>query len=129
MGSEFTFYEYVDSGGRSVVGPWLRDDVPAKVRANFHKWMLNLEEWPIDRWSMPYTRHVGDGLFELRVQDEDGQQYRILYAHTKNRKPTLLHGFFKPDEKLPPGDKRIAARRRADLFANLAERQVEYRYD
>lgn len=122
MGSEFTFYEYVDSGGRSFVGPWLRDDVSVTVRANFHKWMLHLE-------GMPHTEHVGDGLFQLRTHDKSGSQYRILFAHTPNQRPTLLHGFFKPDKKLPPGDKAIAAERRADLLANLAEHQVEYRYD
>ena len=129
MGSEFTFYEYVDSGGRSFVGPWLRNDVSATVRAKFHKWMLNLEGMPLAMWSMPMVKPVGGGLFQLRTHGQSRQQYRILFTHTPNQRPTLLHGFFKPDKKLPPGDRAVAQARRVALLANRDEHQVEYRYD
>jgi phage-related protein len=50
---------------------------------------------------MPYSRPLGDGIFELRVQAE-GNAYRVLYFFFVGRKIVFTHGFTKKTQQTPP---------------------------
>lgn len=129
MGSEYTFYDYVESGGEGVVHAWLRE-IPAMVRKKFNTQIGYFEATHHAQWSRPYVAPVGDGLLEIRVEGDDGRNYRILLTHTPSRKPTLLHGFIKPGDPIPPQDRARAKARRAEVRGTDPEsHRVEYRHD
>ena len=101
MGSEFTFYDYVDSAGDNVIRAWL-EALATKPRARFKKWLLHLEGTSHGQWTRPYVDTLDgycQGLFEVRVSLD--RQYRMLGAHMgESKTPTLLHCFIKPEERV-----------------------------
>ena len=129
MGSEFTFYDYVD-GDRNAIRDWLYDEreVSKKARAKFQNGMLNLEGWPPPWPERPYYARLDgqcDGLFELRVPLD--KQYRILGFHF-GRTPTLLHCFVKSGARVPPAECERANAKRARVMADPAKYRVEHYY-
>ena len=66
-----------------------------------------LEEFGNDL-SMPHSRHLTDGLLELRIRGT--RELRIFYCFHRN-KVFLLHAFIKKQQKTP--DKEIARARTA----------------
>lgn len=63
---------------------------------------------------MPYTRAMGDGLFELRLKAEDGIA-RVFYCTMVGRKIVILHQFIKKSDKTPPKELAIARRRMKEV--------------
>jgi phage-related protein len=59
---------------------------------------------------MPYTRAMGDGLFEIRAYGREGIA-RVFYCRAVGRKIVMLHGFVKKTDKTPPKELKIATRR------------------
>lgn len=102
MGSEFTFYDYMEER-ENLVRKWLKL-LSAPVQAKFAKWLLHLEATPITVWRRPYVALLSghcSGLFEVRVRDPKGSstQYRLLGCHGPGKQlPTLLYGFIKPGD-------------------------------
>lgn len=63
------------------------------------------------RLNMPLSKHLGGGLFELRVRGR--QEVRIIYTFHQDR-AVLLHGFLKKSPSIPKRDLEKARQR---LFA------------
>jgi len=61
----------------------------------------------------PHAKHVGGGLWELRIRS-GRNAYRILYFLHADGAFVLLHALQKKQHRLPPGDIEIAEKRRAD---------------
>ena len=59
---------------------------------------------------MPYTRPMGDGLFEIRAHGREGIA-RVFYCTAMERKIVMLHGFVKKTDKTPEKELKIATRR------------------
>ena len=82
MGSEFTFYDYVDESGVNTISAWLKS-LGAKGYAKFDTRILNLEATPKGQWRRPgvdtLSKECG-GLFEIRVK-VDRVQRRLLGFH------------------------------------------------
>lgn len=57
------------------------------------------------RLSLPHTKKISSGLFELRVRGK--QEVRILYSFYENQ-AVLLHGFIKKSAKIPKKEINIA---------------------
>jgi hypothetical protein len=116
MGTEHTFYDYVDANGRNTIHAWL-NSIPLPVKGKLNKWLLHLEGTPQGKWTRPLvetlTDRACDNLFEVRAK-LGTQQYRILGCHGPGRgTPTLLWGFIKPGGPVPQTDCRSAQRIRA----------------
>lgn len=129
MGSEFTFYDFVDDGGRNIVHDWM-EQIPPKAKAKFNKWFLHLEGMPHGQWTRPMVDTLDGhcaGLFEVRVSLD--RQYRILGAHNDRQEPTLLHGFIKPDDDVPEEDCDRAFVNKALAEAEPEKYRVEHRYE
>ena len=129
MGSEFTFYDYVD--GTNVIRPWL-DDLPLAVKVKFEHALLHLEALGPGDWTRPQVDTLTDedcaGLFEIRAK-KSRHQYRILGCHGPgDRSPTLLHCFIKPGARVPPAECRVACRRRDQLLRNPSRHREEHVY-
>ena len=64
---------------------------------------------------MPYSKHLDDGIFELRM--ELGSDItRVLYFFVVNKKAVLTHGFIKKSQKTPPSEISRAKKYREDYL-------------
>ena len=127
MGSEFTFYDFVDDSGVNVIHEWLQG-LPKSAKQKFNKWLTHLEATPPGAWSRSLVDTVCDGLFEIRVRLST-QQYRILGVHTPDRKPILLHGFIKLGSKVPNQNCDQAQINRDQFEADPAKHRMEHDYE
>lgn len=57
---------------------------------------------------MPYSKPLGNGLYELRIRGK--QEVRIIYGYL-NESIVLLHGFIKKTQKTPIKEINIAQKR------------------
>lgn len=62
---------------------------------------------------MPYTKAMGDGLFELRIKAQEGIS-RIFYCTVK-KEIWILHSFIKKSQKTPLKELKIAQTRLKDV--------------
>lgn len=61
-----------------------------------------------------HTKALGDGLFELRLQSQEGIA-RVFYCTLAGRKIVMLHSFVKKTQKTPPNALRIAKIRTQEI--------------
>ena len=64
----------------------------------------------------PYSKHLDDGIFELRAQIGSDIS-RILYFFVIGRKAILTHGFVKKTQKTPPSEIDRAKNYRAEYLS------------
>jgi hypothetical protein len=86
MGSEFTFYDYIDADGSGVniINTWMNGDGKA-AKAYFNTMIHNLEASPpagtqYSLWQHHYVGHLHDewkGFREIR-KEAKGVQYRLI---------------------------------------------------
>jgi len=130
MGSEFTFYDYLDDNEQNVIASWLSNEreVSKKARVKFTKGLLNLEAtpipWPIGTFFKMLDQQCA-GLFELRVPLD--KQYRILGFHL-GRTPTLVHCFVKRGGRVPVIHCAKANERKAQVLAEPVKRRTEHKH-
>ena len=82
---------------------------PAGINASFTRIALRMVEHGANL-GLPYTRAMGDGLFELRLKAAEGIA-RVFYCTVVNRKIVVLHSFVKKTDKTPPRELEVARRR------------------
>ena len=63
---------------------------------------------------MPHTRHMGDGLMEMRLKGKSGIG-RVLYCCVVGGRIVMLHSFVKKTEKTPDRDLRLARKRMREV--------------
>lgn len=101
MNYEVIFYE--DGRGRAPVKDFL-DDLQLKAeKSKQDKQLLHKVTFYIEmleklgtRAGMPYTKHIGKGIWELRPKD-----HRILFFGWNGNQIVLLHSFRKETGKTP----------------------------
>lgn len=86
MGSEFTFYDYIDadSTGANIINDWLNSD-GIQAKAHFNSMIRHLEGsrpagFQYSVWRSPYTWPLHEewkGFMEIRKKVE-GVQYRLI---------------------------------------------------
>jgi phage-related protein len=59
---------------------------------------------------LPYTRAMGDGLFEVRARGTEGIG-RAFFCCFSGRRVVILHGFIKKTQKTPLKEVQIARKR------------------
>ena len=59
---------------------------------------------------MPYTKPLGEGLFEIRVKGKEGIG-RSFFCTMKGREVVILHSFIKKSQKIPKRELKIARNR------------------
>lgn len=129
MGSEYTFYDYVDRGKVNSIRRWL-DSIPEAAKQKLNRRLFHLEG--TRRWLRPLVDALTDGdcagLFEIRA-NLSGRQYRILGCHGLGQgAPTLLHTFIKPGNRVPESECREAHRKRTEIGANITESRMVHDY-
>ncbi len=66
------------------------------------------------RLGEPYTKPLGNGLFEIRAKGQEGIA-RSIYCYQKGNKIIILHTFVKKSQKTPKQALAIALRRKKEL--------------
>lgn len=106
---EVSYYE--DARGRRPVEEFI-DSLPAKMRAKVFGRLELLEEHGA-ALGMPFSRHLDDGIFELRTA-QGSDITRILYFFVAGSEIVLTHGFVKKTQKTPAREIERAKRMRED---------------
>ena len=88
------------------------DSLEPKMRAKAAASFSILEEYG-NQLREPYSKPVGDGLFELRIKFASDIT-RVFYFFISGNKIILTNGFVKKAAKTPPGEIRLAKTYKAD---------------
>ena len=96
--------------------------LPMKMRAKILRTIAMLEECGTDLRE-PHSKHLDDGIFELRAQVGTNIT-RVLYFFIIERRVILTHGFTKKTDKTPPGEIERAKRFRYE-YLNREENRNE----
>ncbi|MBA2466717.1 MAG: type II toxin-antitoxin system RelE/ParE family toxin [Sphingomonas sp.] len=102
---------YRTEAGNEPVRDWLLGLNPANRREVGQDLMRVQFRWPV---GMPLVRPLGDGLFEVRTNLPDKTIARVLTCFHRGEL-FALHGFIKKTERTPPGDLKIARKRKAEV--------------
>ena len=62
----------------------------------------------------PYTKPLGNGLFEIRAKGQEGIG-RSIYCYQKGNKIIILHSFIKKSNKTPKKELEIALKRKKEI--------------
>ena len=76
--------------------------LPMKMRAKILRTIAMLEDSGTDLRE-PYSKHLDDGIFELRAK-VGSNITRVLYFFIIGRRVILTHGFVKKTDKTPPSE-------------------------
>jgi phage-related protein len=107
-----------DAGGKPV-DDWIKSLDPS-ARAEVILTIDLLKEHGA-ALTVPFARHLDDGVWELRARDKDGI-YRVLYFHWKGRTFGLLHGFTKKTQNTPKKELELAKGRRSLWLSRTTKR-------
>jgi len=102
-----TFYR--TKAGNEPVREWLMERTAADKKVIGSDLQTVEYGWPI---GMPVCRPMGNGLFEVRSDITSGIA-RVLFCIHEG-KMVLLHGFVKKSQKTPPGDLKLAIKRKRE---------------
>jgi len=117
--SEFDVKFYDKSDGSKPAIDFVLD-LPPKMRAKVLRVIDMLETNGVNLRE-PYSKHLDDGIFELRAQ-VGSDISRVLYFFMVGRQAILTHGFIKKTQKTPSSEIDRAKRYRAEYF-NREENQ------
>ncbi|MCX7173731.1 MAG: type II toxin-antitoxin system RelE/ParE family toxin [Proteobacteria bacterium] len=96
--------DFFNVGVQTEVEGW-----PAGVNASF----VRIAEQMVEsgpNLGLPYTRPLGEGLFEIRAKGEEGIG-RAFFCTLVGRRIVILHGFIKKTQQIPPKEMKIARKR------------------
>lgn len=111
--TQFIVEFYEDTKGNIPVEDFLLSQSP-KMRAK----ILGLLEILQEKGTLlrePYSKHLQDGIFELRVK-LGSDTTRILYFFYQNGRIILTNGFVKKTQKTPKKEISLAQKRKTDYW-------------
>ncbi len=110
----FTIEYYEDARGRKPAKEFI-DGLERKLQAKAVGAMKALKEYGTNL-RMPYSRHLDDGIFELRIT-QGGDAARILYFFFVGERVVITHGFMKKTQRTPRKEIKRAKRMRTEWEA------------
>lgn len=102
---------YEDAAGHKPIEDFI-EGLDCKMKAKVFGRIALLEEYG-SRLGMPFSRHLGDGIFELRTS-QGSDITRILYFFFVGKRIIFTHGFVKKTQKTPKRELERAKRMRKD---------------
>ena len=106
---EINYYEY--ENGTQPVKEFI-DSLDNKMKAKVFSRLELLESYG-SKLGMPFSRHLENGIFELRTV-QGNNITRVLYFFASGKTIILTHGFVKKTAKTPQGEIEKAKRIRSD---------------
>ena len=116
--NEFNVTFYETSEGKCPVKEFIGNQ-EVKMRAKIYRNLLLLEELG-NNLRLPYSRHLDDGIFELRTQLANNIT-RVLYFFVIDKEIIITNGFTKKTQETPPSEIELAKKYRSDYFKQLEE--------
>lgn len=117
--SVFTVQFYETEDGQKPVYEFLLSLEP-KMRAKMGAMMELLAEKG-NELRLPYSEHLDEGIFELRVIQGNNIS-RALYFFYSGKRIIITNGFIKKKQKTPPKEIALAKSRRKDFLKQEAKR-------
>ena len=111
---DIDFYRFSD--GNAPVEEFL-DGLEIKMRNKALKSLLILQEFG-NTLREPYSKPVGDGIFELRIKFSSDIS-RIFYFFFADNKIILTNGFIKKTRKTPKSEIELAKKYKADYESRM----------
>ena len=111
MDFDIEFYE--NENGSCPVKEFI-DSLDSKMKARVIRTIELLEEYG-NQLRMPYSKSLGDGIFELRCQQSNNIT-RILYFFYINHNIVMTNGFTKKTQKTPLNALELAQKRRKEYL-------------
>jgi len=90
--------DYYETKNGNIPAHEFIKSLPVKLEAKAY-WEIGLLEQFGTNLTMPYSRFIRDGLYELRIQ-QAGSKIRIFYFFFVGKKIILTNGFIKKTKKL-----------------------------
>ena len=109
---------YKQSDGQCPIKEFL-NSLDIKLRAKILR-TIELLEKNGNELREPYSKHLEEGIFELRVK-QGSDIVRTLYFFVIGHKIVLTNGFMKKTQKTPKSAIELAKRCRADYLINCEE--------
>lgn len=116
--SEFEVKFYETLQGRMPAEEFICEQ-NIKMRARIYR-SIELLELKGNSLREPYSKELGDGIFELRVQ-QGNDAVRVLYFFVIDRTVILTNGFRKKTRKTPSAAIELAKKYRADYLERVGE--------
>lgn len=90
------------------------DEWPAGIGASY---MRILEQMVVTgpNLGLPYTRALGDGLFEIRAKGKEGIG-RVFFGTQVGQRILILHGYIKKTQRTPQKELKIARKRLKEVL-------------
>ena len=110
MQIEVVFYETED--GKKPAKLFLTSLQDRKLKAKIYK-TIELLEWQGIELREPYSKYLGDGIFELRTK-QGSNMSRVLYFFFVDNRAILTNGLIKKSQKTPRQAIETAKRYKAD---------------
>lgn len=110
---KFNLNFFVKTDGRCPVIDFL-DSLDLKMRAKTLRMIMLLEQNGNDL-KEPYSKFLGDGIYELRVK-QGTNIVRILYFFMVGRRIIVTNGFVKKTQKTPRDEIELAKRYRREYM-------------
>ena len=117
--AEFEVVFYEKENGDCPVEEFLLS-LDVKMRAKIVG-LLELLEEKGNQLREPYSKHIEDGIFEIRCKVGNNIT-RILYFFYYEGKIILTNGFIKKTQKTPSGEIKLAKERRNDFKERMEKR-------
>ncbi len=95
---------YYSENVRQIIGSW-----PVGIRA-FYARLTERIKLHGPNLGMPFTRSMGNGLFEIRAKGKEGIG-RAFFCTVVGNKIIILHTFIKKTQKIPQKELKIARQR------------------
>jgi phage-related protein len=108
---EVVFYE--KENGDCPVEEFMTSIIDLRMRAKLVG-LLELLEEKGNQLREPYSKHLDDGIFEIRCKTGNNI-IRVLYFFYYEGTIVLTNGFVKKTQKTPPEEIKLAKERRADF--------------
>ena len=96
--------QYYNETVRQDIAAW-----PVGIRAMYARITERMQAFG-PHLGMPFTRPLGEGLFEVRAKGKEGIG-RALFCTTAGQTMMILHAFIKKTQKTPQRDLELARRR------------------
>ncbi|TXT21877.1 MAG: hypothetical protein FD134_2495 [Gallionellaceae bacterium] len=95
---------FYNASVQAEIGGW-----PAGINASFTRIAEQMVETG-PNLGLPYTRPLGDGLFEIRAKGKEGIG-RAFFCALVRRRIVILHGFIKKTQQTPDKELKLARKR------------------
>lgn len=115
---KFTVEFYVTANGETPIDDFL-DALDMKMRTKVLGVLSVLEEKG-NLLREPYSKHLEDGIFELRCK-VGTNIVRVLYFFYFGKQVILTNGFVKKTQKTPRAEIALAKKRRNDYLERMGE--------